>query len=116
MQHIDDATEALNSWRRIWQAHGEVEVRSDAAAVHAGSVGWRFYGDFITPAGFGTEFGECNIPAPGLHGYEQRAYYIGKEDADNGKLMTLICHNAGKFDKPWDAIDTLVPVIVTVLR
>ena len=74
------------------------------------------YGEFITPAGFATEFGECNIPAPGAHGYEQRAFYVSKEDAEKGNLMTLICHSPKKFNEPWDPPDTLVPVIVTVLR
>lgn len=74
----------------------------------------RHYGEFITPAGFANEFGACNIPAPSAYGYEQRAYYVAKS-ALNGRL-DLTCYNPKKFDSPWDHRDTLVPVIVTVLR
>lgn len=74
----------------------------------------REYGTFITPAGFGTAFGECNIPAPSPHGYEQRAYYCGKDALNNGDT-DLRCHGFAKFDNPADN-DTLVPVIVTLLR
>lgn len=71
------------------------------------------YGTFITPVGFGTRFGECNVPAPGANGYEQRAYYVSKDML----YLTgdLLCQDIKKFDKPWDS-DELVPVIVTVLR
>lgn len=71
------------------------------------------YGTFITPVGFATRFGECNVPAPGPNGYEQRAYYVAKDHL----YLTgdLLCQDATKFDKPWDS-DELIPVIVTVLR
>lgn len=71
------------------------------------------YGTFVTPHGFATRFGECNVPAPGPNGYEQRAYYVGKDML----YLTgdLLCQDIKKFDKPWDS-DELVPVIVTVLR
>lgn len=72
------------------------------------------YGEFITPVGFSTAFGECNIPAPGPHGYEQRAYYVGK-DALYNRTNDLLCHYPSKFASPMDS-DALVPVIVTVLR
>jgi hypothetical protein len=76
----------------------------------------RYYGEFITPAGFATQFGECNIPAPGPNGYEQRAYYVSKTELDYRPSETdLRCHAPNKFDHPWDS-ERLVPVIVTVLR
>jgi hypothetical protein len=73
----------------------------------------RFYGEFITPAGFGTEFGESNIPAPGPHGYNQRAYYVSRDQLLSD--TDLMCHRPDKFEAPWDS-SKLVPVIVTVLR
>lgn len=77
----------------------------------------REYGEFITPINFGIDaFGECNIPAPGPHGYEQRAYYVGKSDLENRPNGTdLRCHHASKFADPQNS-DQLVPVILTVLR
>ena len=76
----------------------------------------RMYGEFITPAGFGCVFGECNVPAPGEHGYEQSAYYVSKDSLVNSvKTSDLICHRAEKFENPADSHE-LVPVIVTVLR
>ena len=73
------------------------------------------YGDFITPAGFACGvLGECSVPAPGPHGYEQRAYYVSKTPL-LGMGSDLVCHNPAKFDAPIDS-DELVPVIVTVLR
>jgi hypothetical protein len=75
----------------------------------------REYGDFITPHGFAGTFGECNVPAPGPHGYEQRAYYVGRDDLNKGDAIDLVCHRAIKFANPADS-DKLVPVIVTVLR
>lgn len=72
------------------------------------------YGEFITPGGFGVDaFGECNVPAPGAHGYEQRGYYVDKNALNGGS--DLHCHGAIKFANPADS-DALVPVIVTVLR
>jgi hypothetical protein len=78
----------------------------------------REYGEFITPAGFGINaFGECNIPAPSMHGYEQRAYYVSKRSLEGDYRKTdMQCHALHKFDDPSDHTDTLVPVIVTVLR
>lgn len=73
----------------------------------------RDYGTFITPAGFAVEFGECNIPAPGQHGYEHHARYVSK--ASLVSPLDIVCQHPEKFDKPWDS-DALVPVIVTVLR
>lgn len=76
----------------------------------------REYGEFVTPVGFATPFGECNIPAPGPHGYEQRAYYVGKHSLDvPAATNDLTCHAAHKFHNPAES-DALVPVIVTVLR
>lgn len=75
----------------------------------------RAYGEFITPAGFASCFGECTVPAPGPHGYEQRAYYVSRDDVNKGDSIDLVCHRPGKFDKPADS-DKLIPVIVTVLR
>lgn len=77
----------------------------------------RAYGEFITPVNFGVdEFGECNIPAPGVHGYQQRPYYVSKYSLDDRAYSSdLRCHFAGKFQDP-SSSDTLVPVIVTVLR
>ena len=76
----------------------------------------REYGDFITPAGFGGHFGECTIPAPGQHGYEQRAYYVSRDQLNaSQKEVDLVCYRPLKFDNPADS-DKLVPVIVTVLR
>lgn len=75
------------------------------------------YGEFITPAGFGSQFGECMIPAPSTHGYEQRAYYVGKDTLDDAGSTRLVCLAPAVFDL--DKIDSesrLVPVIVTVLR
>lgn len=75
------------------------------------------YGDFITACGeFAVKFGECNIPAPGPHGYEQRAYYVSKYDLEHRPAdMDLRCHGAAKFHEPENSPE-LVPVIVTVLR
>ena len=75
----------------------------------------REYGNFITPRGFAVAFGECTVPAPGPHGYEQRAYYVDKNALSLGVAADLLCHNPDKFDKPSES-DALVPVIVTVLR
>ena len=77
----------------------------------------REYGEFITPINFGIDtFGECNIPAPGPHGYEQRAYFVYKDDLENRPNATdLRCHSAAKFEDPSNS-DQLVPVILTVLR
>lgn len=79
----------------------------------------REYGQFITPVGFGNLFGECNIPAPSPHGYEQRAYYVARDDLDvRASAVDLRCHGIDKFGK--DVLSggesNLVPVIVTVLR
>lgn len=74
------------------------------------------YGDFITPAGFATVLGECSVPAPSKHGYEQRAYYVGKAHLDMDVADSdLHCHSYVKFSEPGSA-DALVPVLVTVLR
>jgi len=73
------------------------------------------YGTFVTPVGFGTEFGECNIPAPSPNGYEQRAFFISKKDADRAEGDDVICHRSDKFEDPINS-DALVPVILTVLR
>lgn len=77
----------------------------------------REYGDFITPHKFGVDtYGECNIPAPSQHGYEQRAYYVSKESLDGDyRNRDLHCHAGHKFVEPSTA-PQLVPVIVTVLR
>jgi hypothetical protein len=76
----------------------------------------KHYGEFITPHGFAASFdGECTIPAPGKHGYEQRAYYISKDDLNNSAASYLMCHSPHKFDRPSDS-EALLPVIVTVLR
>lgn len=79
----------------------------------------REYGDFITPIGYATQFGEYNIPAPGSHGYEQRAYYVDRQALDGrSSEVDLRCHGLAKFGhEPLSNPDTqLVPVIVTVLR
>lgn len=76
----------------------------------------RDYGEFITPAGFGVSFGECNIPAPGPHGYEQRAYYVQRDRLVlSPNAYDLMCHHVRKFEDPANSRE-LVPVIVTVLR
>ena len=80
----------------------------------AAELAGRYYGEFITPAGFGTEFGESTIPAPGPHGYEQRGYYVSRDQLEMGG-MELTCHRHDKFEAPADS-SKLVPVIVTVLR
>lgn len=103
---------------------GEAEGRQQAKLKFAvlplpftaEEVQGRMYGEFITPAGFGTSFGECNIPAPGPHGYEQRAYYVGKHALDSASSgYDLLCHSITKFSDPANS-ESLVPVIVTVLR
>lgn len=72
------------------------------------------YGEFITPVGWACDaFGECNVPAPSVHGYEQRAYYVSREQLQYGG--DLVCNSAHKFQNPADSPE-LVPVIVTVLR
>lgn len=76
----------------------------------------RACGTFITPVGFASKFGECNVPAPGAYGYEQRAYYVGKDKLALQQDETdLLCHRIGKFDDAANS-DALVPVIVTILR
>ena len=76
----------------------------------------REYGTFITPNGFGTAFGECNIPAPSQYGYEHRAYYVESDKLDlSPNSHDLVCHHARKFKNPAGS-NKLVPVIVTVLR
>lgn len=78
------------------------------------------YGTFITPAGFAHTFGECNVPAPGPFGYEQRAGYIRKD----GKLpLNLKVYGPDGSEGevvypsvPEDVRDYYTPVIVTVLR
>lgn len=74
-------------------------------------------GEFITVGGdFSVMFGECTIPAPGQHGYEQRGYYVSREALfDSPNTHDLHCHAKHKFTNPADS-DELVPVIVTVLR
>lgn len=69
----------------------------------------REYGTFITPAGFACTFGECNVPAPGQYGYEQRAGYIRKNDFAGAPYL-LHPHVADE-DR-----EHFIPVIVTVLR
>ena len=76
-------------------------------------LGGREYGSFITPIGFGTVFGECNVPAPGPNGYEMHARYLHRIALDNPHDM--LCHIAGKFDNPADS-EELVPVLIVVLR
>lgn len=72
------------------------------------------YGSFITPAGFaGETFGECSVPAPSAHGYEQRAMYVAKNELTNSYRMH--CMPAHVFTDPGNS-ESLVPVIVTVLR
>ena len=73
-------------------------------------------GEFITPGGnFSVVFGECNIPAPSQHGYEQIARYVNKQDL-SPLLGDIVCHHGEKFGAyPWDS-ENLVPVIITVLR
>ncbi|HEX8586202.1 MAG TPA: hypothetical protein VF680_17550 [Allosphingosinicella sp.] len=74
------------------------------------------YGEFITPRGFASDLdGECTVPAPSAHGYEQRAYYVDRDMLDGVVQTDLICHHHAKFDNP-SASERLVPVIVTVLR
>jgi hypothetical protein len=80
----------------------------------AEELGGRYYGEFITPAGFATEFGECTIPAPGVHGYEHRAFYVSRDQLES-RNSDLTCHRHDKFEAPADS-SKLVPVIVTVLR
>lgn len=74
-------------------------------------------GEFITVGGeFSIMFGECAIPAPGQHGYEQRGYYVSRVALfDSANTHDLHCHAKHKFANPADS-DELVPVIVTVLR
>lgn len=74
------------------------------------------HGEFITPGGnFAAVFGECNIPAPSQHGYEQIARYVNKSDL-SPSLGDIVCHHGDKFGAyPWDS-ENLVPVIITVLR
>jgi len=79
----------------------------------AGELEGRAYGSFITPPGFG--FPECSVPAPGPHGYEQRAYYVSRDALDRDNALTLACHAGRVFNDPANN-DKLVPVIVTVLR
>lgn len=75
------------------------------------------YGTFVTPVGFGTEFGECNIPAPSPNGYEQRAMYVSKSSLEAHGIIDLVCHNPVKFGGHDAAMSSaLVPVILTVLR
>ena len=96
------------------KAQAKVHWRAIPLPFTAEELAGGSYGDFITPAGFATVLGECSVPAPGPHGYEQRAYYVSKTPL-LGMGSDLVCHNPAKFDAPTDS-DELVPVIVTVLR
>ena len=98
-------TRGIKEARIKWAVFPMPFTREQLNGVH--------YGEFVTPIGFGTRFGECTIPAPGPHGYEQRAYYVNKEALDGSGDLT--CHHSAKFTNPSDS-DQLVPVIVTVLR
>lgn len=104
-------------------ASEQFKLGTEAAKVHWRVIPLPFtveqlagasYGEFITPAGFATQFGECNVPAPGPHGYEQRAYYIDRAEL-NGGAMDMVVHKGDKFADAANS-DELVPVIVTVLR
>lgn len=104
-------------------AEGEKRARLIFATLPlpftAEQLAGRQYGEFITPIGFGTAFGECNIPAPSEFGYEQRAYYINRADLEGRPAeVDLRCHGTAKFGaEPLSNPDTqLVPVLVTVLR
>ena len=94
----------------------KIEWRLLPAPFTADQLQGKEYGSFITPVGFGTAFGECNVPAPGPFGYEQRAYYVIRNELNLPQSANdLRCHFPKKFGNPADS-DQLVPVIVTVLR
>lgn len=127
--HLDllrDAEErSYNSGYRNGELSGELRAKIKFAVLPLpftqDQLRGREYGEFITPAGFGVKFGECMIPAPGEHGYEQRAYYVAREDLDGRPSeVDLRCHGVAKFGSPSDPMfnsdGQLVPVIVTVLR
>jgi len=106
----------FNRGREIGAANAKIHYRVLPLPFTAEQLRGGSYGEFITPVGFATPFGECNIPAPGQHGYEQRAYYVDKA-ALNSITVTgdLLCQHANKFADPANS-EHLVPVIVTVLR
>jgi hypothetical protein len=93
--------------------HGKTQARTEFAILPlpftADQLAGKEYGTFITPAGFAHTFGECNIPAPGQYGYEQRAGYIRKTDIAAGPFVVLA--DVAEEDREY-----FVPVIVTVLR
>lgn len=124
-QHAKELTEVAANQYQLGELAGMVEGRKQAP-TRFGVIALPFtdaqlagheYGDFITPNNsFSAVFGECNIPAPGPHGYEQRAYYVTRDDLNaSPHVNDLVCQHAVKFNNPADSYE-LVPVIVTVLR
>jgi hypothetical protein len=108
------AAEAQGYQRGIREC--KIEWRMLPAPFTADQLQGKEYGSFITPVGFAAAFGECNVPAPGPFGYEQRAYYVIRNELNLPQSANdLRCHFPKKFDNPADS-DQLVPVIVTVLR
>lgn len=109
-----DAAIAWNSGYTQGAAQAKIKFAIFPMPFDAETLRGVHYGTFITPVGFGAAFGECNIPAPNGNGYEQRAYYVAKNDLykTGGDLH---CQAITKFDKPEESTE-LVPVIVTVLR
>lgn len=75
------------------------------------------YGEFVSVGGFP----EGTVPAAGQHGYTQHAYYINKAEADtlnsptSGQIYLANPNSVDVVNNPKDA-DTMVPVIITVLR
>lgn len=75
------------------------------------------YGDFVSVGGFP----EGTVPAAGQHGYEQVAYYMNKDEAaklntpTSGQIYLAHPNSVDVVNNPKDA-DTMVPVIITVLR
>ena len=105
--------EGLNNGYATGKAECKVQWRPLPLPFTPEQLGGREYGSFITPIGFGTVFGECNVPAPGPNGYEMHARYLHRIALDSPHDM--LCHIAGKFDNPADS-EELVPVLIVVLR
>jgi hypothetical protein len=124
-QHAKELTEVASNQFELGEEYGIVQGRKQVP-TRFGVIALPFtdaqlagheYGDFITPNnGFSAVFGEQNIPAPGQHGYEQRAYYVERVKLDlSPNAHDLLCQTPRKFNDPANSYE-LVPVIVTVLR
>ena len=116
---VDDMHNQFTIGRQFGYTQGKLQAKTNFAVLPLpfteSQLLGREYGSFITPHGFATVFGECNVPAPGPNGYEQRAYYCSREQLNMGDKTDPVCHRPLRFDNPANS-DALVPVILTVLR